>query len=124
MQVANTTNIVSVMSEEKPAMILFYSKEQEAEAKKIKTTVALIEKSLPLLNTYEFITDENSQNSIFTEYLELKKMPVLVFFKDGSFHRYKDKIFTRPSITHFIGSSKLYKPQETSDKPAKMEVDI
>lgn len=111
MQVANTLNIVSVISEDKPAMILFYNQEQEAEAKKIKTTIAQIEKSLPLLNTYEFITDMDTQNAFFAEQLELKKTPVLVFFKDGSFHRYKDKVFTRPSITHFIGSSKLYKPQ-------------
>lgn len=113
MQIANTSNFVSIISEEKPAMIFFHTSENESENKKIKTAISLVEKELPLLNVYEYHIDENDDNEFLADMLDFKKVPVLVFFKDGSLHRYKNKLFTKASITHFVGGGKTYKSEAT-----------
>ena len=116
MKIANHLNFVSIMSEEKPPMVFFHYKDETKESKKIKTTLALIQKELPLLSIYEFIIDENINNEIIADYMDLNKTPIVLFFKNGGFHRYKDKNFTKPSLMHFIGNKKLYKNVEDSEK--------
>lgn len=115
MKKANSSDFISILSETKPAMIMFYTSEQEEDAnvKKIKQTIKAVEKKLPLLNAYEFITDEDEQNAILCENIEVTQTPILIIFKDGCFSRYKNKGFTEKSVAAFIGNKRLYeKPKE------------
>lgn len=112
MKTADHTNFVSVLSEEKPGMILFYEKSDLAQVKKIKAILEPISQELPLLPLYEYVIDQNEGNEILAEYLDLTKTPVFLFFKNGNFNRYKNKTFTREAILTFIGYTKPYLTEE------------
>lgn len=44
--------------------------------------------------------------------MEVDTTPVLIFYKDGCFNRYKDKNFTKKTLSLFLGSKKNYQLQE------------
>jgi hypothetical protein len=60
------------------------------------------------MNAYEYIIDENQDNQILAEYLEVDFTPVLIFYKNGNFNRYKDKYFSKKTLSLFLGSKKNY----------------
>lgn len=116
MQEANSKNFIHLLTNEKPIMIFFHYKDETKEVDKIKSVLNELEKDFPLLPSYEYVIDANEDNKILAEHLEVDKTPVLTFYKNGSFNRYKDKLFTKKAIALFIGSKKLYgKPQTTED---------
>jgi hypothetical protein len=121
MKTADHTNFVTVLSEEKPAMIFFYYKAEESQANKIKQDIDSICLDLPLLPAYEYVIDDSAENHTLAEFVGVTKTPIIVFFKAGNFHRFKNKKFTKASIVEFIGHSKPYKEPETEKvaKPAK-----
>lgn len=116
MKIADHTNFVSVLSEEKPVMIYFHHRADAAQTQKIKVILKAIEKELPLLPAYEYIVDDSQENQLLADFIEVTDTPVFIFYKNGNFHRYKDKTFTGKSISQFIGNKKLY-----SEKPEKPE---
>lgn len=121
MKTADHTNFVSVLSEEKPVMIFFHYKTEEAQANKIKHELKGIVTELPLLPLYEYIIDDCEENQTLADFIGVTKTPILFFFKNGNFHRFKNKTFTQQSILSFIGHSKPYKhpEDETEQKPKK-----
>jgi hypothetical protein len=108
MKNAGHTNFIGILSEDKPVMIFFHYKEDESKTNKIKNILKDIEKDLPLLNIYDYLIDLDEANQTLANHLDVSATPLLVFFKEGSFHRYKDKLFTKPSILQFIGNKKIY----------------
>lgn len=116
MNTADHTNFISVLSEAKPSMIFFHHKADAAQTAKIKIILKAIEKELPLLPLYEYVVDANEENQILSEYIEVTETPVFIFYKEGNFHRYKDKNFTKKSISAFIGNKKLYSEQPLKEK--------
>lgn len=104
----DASNFVSVISGDKPVLIFFHHKAQEAITKKINTNLLKIKKNLPLLPLYEFIVDETEENIILCDFVEINNAPVLIFYKDGCFSRYKAKDFSEKSLIEFIGNKKLY----------------
>lgn len=123
MKEANSKNFISMLSEDKPVMCFFHYKAEESQVKKIKEIVKAIEKKLPLLPAYEYIIDENPENQLLCDVMEVSSTPVLIFYKDGCFSRYKDKQFSEASIMQFIGNKKQYMPAEESEKK-KIDVDV
>jgi hypothetical protein len=118
MNKAGYENFVSVLSEKKPVMVFFHHKADAAQTQKIKTLLKGIEKELPLLPAYEYVVDLNEGNQVLAEYLGLSNTPIIIFYKEGSFHRYKDKTFTKKSIMQFIGNKNLY--VEASEQTSNM----
>ena len=111
---ADCKNFVSVISDEKPVLIFFRHLAQEAVTKKIETILLKIKKELPLLPLYDFIIDDNEENQVLCDFLEVNNAPVLVFYKDGCFSRYKSKMFNDKAIKEFIGGKSTYSAKETS----------
>jgi hypothetical protein len=101
---------VSAISEEKPAMIFFHYLADEKYSLKIQEVLKKIQPKFPLLNIYEYLIDKNEDNQNLADLLEIQQTPVLIFFKNGNFHRYKNKQFTEKSIISFIGNPNLYQP--------------
>lgn len=124
MQVAKHTNFVSVLSEEKPVLVFFHHKTEAAQSKKIKLVLKSIEKELPLLPLYEYIIDDCEENEILAEFLNISKTPILLFFKNGNFHRYKDKAFNKLAIMQFIGNTKNYVSSTTNETEAQEDTEI
>jgi hypothetical protein len=120
MNKASYENFVSVLSEKKPAMVFFHHKADAAQTQKIKTILKGIEKELPLLPAYEYVVDASEGNQYLAELLGVSNTPILIFYKEGNFHRYKDKTFTKKSIAQFIGNKNLY--QESSKEENKNTV--
>lgn len=118
MKTADHTNFVSVLSEEKPVMIYFHHLADAAQTQKTKIILKAIEKELPLLPLYEYIVDGNEENQLLADFIEVTETPVFIFYKNGNFHRYKDKTFTKKSISEFIGNKKLY--TEKPETPASL----
>ena len=116
MKLVNAVDFISVLSEPLPPMILYYSEEQKKEADKIKKLIEKLEKKLPLLKVFEFITDANDSNQRLSEEMEVNNTPILIFYKNGCFNRYKDKIFTEKSIEKFVGNKSIYQ-QAVVSKP-------
>lgn len=123
MKEANSKNFISMLSEDKPVMCFFHSKVEESQVKKIKEIVSSIQKKLPLLPAYEYIIDESPENQLLCDVMEVSSNPVLIFYKDGCFNRYKDKQFSEASIMQFIGNKKQYMIDEDKEKK-KIEVDV
>jgi hypothetical protein len=115
MEKATSKDFISILAEDKPPLILFrYAEDEQAE--KIKETLKEVQSDFPLLNTYEYIIDDNDDNEILAEHLGIVKTPLLVFYKNSCFNRYKDKMFTKKALTTFIGSKKTYaKPVTVKD---------
>lgn len=107
MEKATSKNFISILAEDKPPLILFRYTEDE-QSDKIKETLKELHSDFPLLNTYEYIIDENDDNEILAENLGIAKTPLLVFYKNSCFNRYKDKLFTKKALATFIGSKKTY----------------
>jgi hypothetical protein len=120
MNKASYENFVSVLSEKKPSMVFFHHKADAAQTQKIKTILKGIEKELPLLPAYEYVVDASEGNQYLAELLGVSNTPILIFYKEGNFHRYKDKTFTKKSIAQFIGNKNLY--QERSNEENKNTV--
>lgn len=117
MQKATRKDFISILAEDKPSLILFRYKDDEL-ADKIIQTLKEVRSDFPLLKPYEYIIDESDDNSILAENLGIVKTPLLVFYKNSCFNRYKDKIFTKKALTTFIGSKKTYaKPLKLKDSP-------
>lgn len=113
MKPATSKDFISILSEEKPPMILFRYKKEKPTFVKILDELL---KDYPLLNAYEYIIDENEDNRVLAEHLEVETTPVLVFYKNGSFNRYKDKNFSKKTLTLFLGSKKNYALPENSEQ--------
>lgn len=125
MKIADSRNFVSVLSEEKPPMVFFHYKAEAAQAKKIALTLNTIAKDLTNLPLYEYIIDQSEENQVLADYLDLNATPILLFFKEGQFHRYKDKNFTKKSILQFIGNNRLYKKvEETNEESTDKDKEI
>ena len=105
MEKASSKNFVSIISEEKLPLVLFRLKEDKLPFMKILNDLL---KEYPLLNFYEFIIDENEENTILAQHLEVTFTPVLFFYKNGCFNRYKDKHFSQKTLSLFLGSKKTY----------------
>lgn len=118
MKQADHTNFISVLSEEKPVMVYFHHRADAAQTEKIKAILKPIEKELPLLAVYEYVVDSCEENEVLAEYIEVTETPVIIFYKNGNFHRYKDRIFNKKSISSFIGNKNIYIEQE--EKPKKV----
>lgn len=115
MEQASYKNFVSVLSEDKPVMVFFHHKAEASQTQKIKDILKKIKKEMPLLPLYEYVVDENEQNQLLCDYIEVDQTPVLIFFKNGCFHRYKAKGFTEKSILQFIGSKTLYAAKDKNE---------
>ncbi len=124
MQVANSKNFISMLSEDKPVVCFYYKKEDEAQVKKIKEALLKIEKSLTLLPLYEFVTNDNPDNERLCEEMGIVDRPLLVVYKEGCFNRYKDKQFTEDAILQFLGNKKIYMPKEKSQKISESDIDV
>jgi len=125
MKEANSKNFISMLSEDKPVMCFFHYKAEESQVKKIKEIVTSIQKKLPLLPAYEYIIDENPENQLLCDVMEVSSTPVLIFYKNGCFNRYKDKQFSEASVMQFVGSKKQYMLDEEKDKEKKkIDVDV
>lgn len=122
MKPSNSKNFVSMLSEELPVVCFFHKKSDDVQIKKIKEILLKVEKQLPLLPLYEFVTDENPDNERLSEVMEIASNPVIIIYKDGCFNRYKDKKFTELEITQFIGGKKIYMPKE--EKKIELEADL
>lgn len=105
MKPANSKDFISILSEEKPPLVLFRYKEEKPTFTKLLDDLL---KEYPLMNAYEYVIDDNKDNQILAEHLEVEITPVLVFYKNGSFNRYKDKNFTKKTLSLFLGSKKTY----------------
>lgn len=105
MKSATSKDFISILSEEKPPLVLFRYKNEKPEFMKILKDLL---KGYPLLNAYEYIIDASEDNQILAEHLEVETTPVLVFYKNGNFNRYKDKHFSKKTLTIFLGSKKNY----------------
>lgn len=112
MKTATSQDFISILSTEKPSMVLFRYKKEEPVFIKILNDLL---KEYPLLESYEYIIDENEDNQILSEYLEIETTPVLIFYKNGNFHRYKDKHFSKKTLSLFLGSKKIYQISPTTD---------
>lgn len=123
MKIANSKDFIGIICEDKPAMIFFHYKDEENDAKKIKAVLKELHKDFPLLSSYEYIIDDNDDNLLLAQHLDVSKTPILVFYKDGCFNRYKDKYFNKKTLGVFIGSKRLYgKPAK--EKETKQETTI
>lgn len=107
MKKATSKDFISILAEDKPPLILFRCIDDEP-ADKIVETLKEVHSEFPLLNIYEYIIDENDGNGYLAENLGIVTTPLLVFYKNSCFNRYKDKIFTKKALTTFIGSKKTY----------------
>ena len=67
MKTATSQDFISILSTEKPSMVLFRYKKEEPVFIKILNDLL---KEYPLLESYEYIIDENEDNQILSEYLE------------------------------------------------------
>jgi len=109
MEKATSKNFVSILSEEKPPLVLFRYKDEKPTFLKLLNELL---KDYPLMNFYEYIIDESEDNEILANHMEVDTTPVLIFYKDGCFNRYKDKNFTKKTLSLFLGSKKNYQLQE------------
>ena len=107
MEKATSKDFIGILAEDKPPLILFRYTEDE-QADKIAEVLKELQSDFPLLNSYEYIIDESDDNETLAEHLGIVKTPLLVFYKNSCFNRYKDKIFTKKALTTFIGSKKTY----------------
>lgn len=105
MKSATSKDFIGIISEEKPPLVLFRYKNEKPLFMKILKDLL---KGYPLLNSYEYIIDESEDNTILAEHLEIETTPVLVFYKNGNFNRYKDKNFSKKTLSIFLGSKKNY----------------
>lgn len=115
---ASSKNFVSILGEEKPPLVLFRYKEEVPPFMKLLSDLV---KGYPLLNVYEYVIDETEDNTILAEYLEVDFTPVLIFYKNGNFNRYKDKHFSKKTLDLFLGSKKTYALPEKEKKKEKNE---
>jgi hypothetical protein len=122
MQVANSENFVNMLSEEKPVVCFFHRQKEDAQIPVIKQVLAKLEKQLPLLPLYEFVTDATPANQQLCDVIEIVDKPVLVIYKNGNFSRYKDKQLNEKSILAFLGNKAIY--QETKEEKEIIEVDL
>lgn len=112
MKPANSKDFISILSEEKPPLVLFRYKSEKPSFIKLLDELA---KDYPLLNIYDYVIDDNKDNELLAEHLEVEVTPVLVFYKNGSFNRYKDKNFTKKTLSLFLGSKKTYALNEKNE---------
>lgn len=124
MQVANSENFINMLSEEKPVVCFFHSKKEDDKIPAIKQILVKLEKQLPLLPVYEFITDETPANKQLCETVEIVDKPVLVIYKNGNFSRYKDKQLNEKSIVAFLGNKNIYMEAEEKKEKVVIEADI
>lgn len=113
MKKAGSQDFISILSEEKPPLILFRYKEETPQFSKLLKDLL---KDYPLMNAYEYIIDENEKNQMLAEHLQFVVTPILVFYKNGSFNRYKDKNFSKKNLTLFLGSKKTYNENKTKSE--------
>lgn len=118
MKKATSKDFVSILSEDKPPLVLFRYKEEEPTFIKILNDLL---KEYPLMNAYEYIIDETTDNQILADHLEISFTPVIIFYKDGNFNRYKDKKFSKKTLSFFLGSKKNYALPEKEGKAEKKE---
>lgn len=102
---ASSKNFVSILSEDKPPLVLFRYKEDKPNFLKLLNDLT---KDYPLMNIYEYIIDETQDNETLANNLEVNTTPVLIFYKNGNFNRYKDKNFSKKTLSLFLGSKKNY----------------
>jgi hypothetical protein len=122
MQVANSENFVNMLSEEKPVLCFFHRQKEDAQVPVIKQALTKLEKQLPLLPLYEFITDATPANKQLCDIIEIVDKPVLVIYKNGNFSRYKDKQLNEKSIAAFLGNKSIY--QETKEDQEMIDADL
>lgn len=122
MQVANSENFVTMLSEEKPVLCFFHPQKEETQVIAVKQILDKLKKQLPLLPLYEFITDETPANKKLCEIVEIVDKPVIVIYKNGNFSRYKDKQLNEKSILAFLGNKAIY--QEVKQEKEKIEADV
>ncbi len=120
MLTVNAKSFISMLSEEKPVVCFYHSKEEDENILKIKDVLKNIKKELTLLPLYEFIRDEDEENEYLCDVMEIAKYPILVMYKDGCFNRYKAKEFSEKEILKFLGNKTIYMPKELK----KVEVDV
>ncbi len=122
MLTANAKNFISMLSEEKPVVCFYHSKEDSDNENviKVKEVFKNIKKELTLLSVYEFIRDGDEESEYLCDVMEIAKYPILVMYKDGCFNRYKAKGFSEKEILKFLGNKNIYIPKE----PKKVEVDV
>lgn len=117
MKKATSKDFIGIIAEEKPPLFLFrYKKDPHSD--KIAMLLEELSPEFPLLNIYEYIIDENKDNELLAEHLELDKTPLLVFYKNSCFNRYKDKNFNKKALSLFLGSKRIYAkpPKEKEEK--------
>lgn len=119
MQKATSKDFLGILAEEKPPLIIFRYAEDDL-ADKVKATLKELKKDFPMLCSFEYIIDESPENEELANHLEILKTPLLVFYKNSCFNRYKDKAFTKKALSTFIGSKKTYaKPAKPEKQEAK-----
>ncbi len=122
MQVANSENFVNMLSEERPVLCFFHRQKEDTQVPAIKQILTKLEKQLPLLPVYEFVTDATPENKKLCDVIEIVDKPVLVIYKNGNFSRYRDKQLNEKSILAFLGNTAIYK--EVKEEKEKIEVDM
>lgn len=118
MKSATSKDFIGILSEEKPPLVLFRYKDEKPVFMKILKDLL---KGYPLLNAYEYIIDASEDNQILAEHLEVETTPVLIFYKNGNFNRYKDKNFSKKTLAIFLGSKKNYALTETDSETQDVE---
>jgi len=122
MQVANSENFVNMLSEEKPVLCFFHRQKEDTQVPVVKQILTKLEKQLPLLPVYEFVTDATPANQQLCDIIEIVDKPVLVIYKNGNFSRYRDKQLNEKAILAFLGNTAIYK--EAKVEQEKIEVDL
>lgn len=119
MKAVNSKSFIGMLSEEKPVLCFFHRVKEDAHVPVIREIIKKLEKELPLLPVYEFVTDESPANQELVDVIEIVDKPVLIIYKNGCFSRYKDKLFNEKAVSQFLGSKTTYLPKEAK----KVEVE-
>jgi hypothetical protein len=123
MQAVNSKSFINMLSEEKPVVCFFHRQKEDAQVPVVREILTKLEKELPLLPVYEFITDESPENKQLCDIVEIVDKPVLVIYKNGNFSRYKDKQLNEKSIAQFLGNKVIYMPKEPNKSQIEVDVD-
>lgn len=119
MLAVDRNSFISMLSEELPVMCFFHDIKEDEQIKEIKALLNKIEDGLPKLKIYEFIRNKTEDDEYLCDVLEVAKYPILIFYKNGCFSRYKAKDFTEKEIIKFLGNTKIY--EKSIAKPIEVD---
>ena len=107
MKIGSKDFILSI-SQEYPSLIIFRKSgsENDKKVKEIQKKIDVLKDTMPKVNIYEYLTDENTENQLLVDMIEVPESISVILFKNGCFSRYQLNPHQKQNLKKIWGFAK------------------